>query len=350
MHAQCVPQSPFATFLAMSTASNTRFQAGTVACKRHTASTYRPLLQSILSFSLTLLYHLFEESLTNQHRRWPVIVAIVIGSLIVLSVLFCVARCLCCGAECACCCFRCCTDCCRSSGRSSRRNNAYSPAPQPVYQQPQPYSAPYSSAAPPTYSTKPQFARFDASRKGPGGGDQDSLPAMPSWDAATSHKVEVEEEEPEDDGTELQHLDPHNNKPGSPSYPAAAATMRSNQPTPAQAYGGAGAIPGYAHPNSSSDLAANNYSASNLSQRQNPYATNPPYHNPQGPYSPPRSPPQRQDYGYAHSSAGYTPSGTTEYEQSSSPTAYAPKQYQAYGGGGAGGTERKPVQGSWKDV
>ncbi|KAI9688169.1 MAG: hypothetical protein M1822_001675 [Bathelium mastoideum] len=295
----------------------------------------------------------WDSCMQKAYCKWPVIVAIIIGSLIVLSVLFCVARCLCCGAECACCCFRCCTDCCRSSGRSNRRNNAYAPAPQPAYQQPQPYSTPYSSAAPPTYSTKPQFARFDASKKGGvGGRDADSLPAMPSWDDATSHKVEVEEEE-ELEGTEMQHLDPHNNTPGahSPQYPAAAA------------------MPGYAadnnHPTSSSNLSyppssqANPYGA-NASQSSPYRTTSPPYHAQQH-YSPPVSPPAQHGYaspppqlqpGYADSSYGYAPSGSTRYEPSG---AYAPPQYQAYGGGtatnGSGaGIERKPVQGSWRDI
>ncbi|KAL9092888.1 MAG: hypothetical protein Q9165_004306 [Trypethelium subeluteriae] len=296
--------------------------------------------------------------------------------------------------------------CCGSS-RSKRRDD-YGPSSAPLYQQPQPYTTPYSSAAPPTYSTKPQFARFDVSKKGGvGGPHDDALPAMPSWDDATSHKVEVEEDEPEGEGTEMQHLDPSNNQPGTHPTP-----MRSQQNTPTNLYGGAAsaAIPGYAANNNNNNNNNNNYSRSNLSQpssQANPYATNQqhasPYHTSPSPtysrpaastapYSPPVSPPQpgyrgspvaagsgyvspppvqhQQQGGYAssaysESNYGYAPSGSTRYEPSNAGTAYQgaggaapyqPKQYQAYGGGAssptaaAQGMERKPVQGSWKDI
>ncbi|KAL9062427.1 MAG: hypothetical protein Q9157_008929, partial [Trypethelium eluteriae] len=83
---------------------------------------------------------------------------------------------------------------------------------------------------------------------------------MPSWNDATNHKVEVEEEEPEGEGTEMQHLDPSNNTPG--THPA---PIRSQQGTPTNLYGGAAgaAIPGYAANHGTSN---NNYSHSNLSQ------------------------------------------------------------------------------------
>lgn len=160
-------------------------------------------------------------------NRWPVIVGIVIGSLVLLSVLYCFARCLCCGAECACCCFKCCAGCC-GSGRNKKHkqlesgpntpynggpgggpgpgmpmyNNQYQAAPQPVYHNP--------------YS---QTATFESAKV-----HEDSLPAMPSWENASSRKVEIIE----DQKTESHELEKLNavgraETPPSPTLPGFAA-------------------------------------------------------------------------------------------------------------------------------
>ncbi|KAI9708225.1 MAG: hypothetical protein M1820_004179 [Bogoriella megaspora] len=286
---------------------------------------------------------------------------------------------------------------CCGSGRSHKRNN-YAPAPHPAYQTP--YTTPYQSAAPPSYSNnKPQFARFDVSKGNKG--NEDTLPAMPSWDNATSHKVEVEDDP---DEHEMEHLDPQNNKPGThpsePAYPPSAAQGQNPY-----GYGGAAgsyynngpqrdinqpqSSPYSAHPsspyhNSSSPTGYNNDATSpQQGYRGLPIATGGSYASPppqnQGYRSPP--PAQQQQYGGAYGGAGggyhTAPSVSpvqrtgTAYSESnySAPSGYAPTEvsnsgygneaggqapyqprgYQAYGGGQQG-VDRKPVNGSWRDV
>jgi hypothetical protein len=177
--------------------------------------------------------------------RWPVIVAIIVGGIIAFSVVWCIARCICCGAECAICCCKCCTCCCGSSGSSHKRMKSDAkgyPPPQPYPQQPypqqsyppqQPYASPniyaearsfappppppapvntqYSQPTPrlerqptnpnfnpqinPKFAPKspeqPQFATFDAHSKPV---NEDALPQMPSWSDARDVHVQVEEE------------------------------------------------------------------------------------------------------------------------------------------------------------
>lgn len=181
--------------------------------------------------------------------RWPVIVAIIVGGIIAFSVVWCIARCICCGAECAICCCKCCTCCCGSSGSSHKRMKSdgkgypppqpypqqsypQQPFPQQSYPQQQPYASPnpyaearsfappppppapvntqYSQPAPtmtrrptnpnfnpqvnPKFAPKespeqPQFATFDAHSKPV---NEDALPQMPTWSDARD--VHVEEE------------------------------------------------------------------------------------------------------------------------------------------------------------
>ena len=119
-----------------------------------------------------------------------------VGSLILLSILFCLVQCLCCGVSCAkmlCC-------CCRGCGRGSREKprqfrDDYRQMPPTPYQG---YQAPmaYGGA---------QTATFDTSKKI----HEDSLPAMPSWDNARTHRVEdhsVSEKQFED--VEMGRLQP----------------------------------------------------------------------------------------------------------------------------------------------
>ena len=115
--------------------------------------------------------------------RWPAIIGIVVGSLIVLSLLFCLVQCLCCGYSCMqalCCCCKCGRG--GSRQRSSRYKDDYSQMPATPYNgyQPPPASMMYSG---------PQTATFDSGNKKV---NEDSLPAMPSWDNARTHHVEDE--------------------------------------------------------------------------------------------------------------------------------------------------------------
>lgn len=116
--------------------------------------------------------------------RWPVIIGIVIASLIVLSIVWCCVRCLCCGLSCCCECFSCltCCDSCRGRRKSPRSNYADGP---PAFA---PYQGYQPAPNPPAYEP-PRFATFDAPSKN-GNIHEDSLPAMPSWDSATSRRVE----------------------------------------------------------------------------------------------------------------------------------------------------------------
>jgi hypothetical protein len=142
-----------------------------------------------------------------------------------LSVVICIARCICCGAECAICCCKCCTCCCPSGGGRSSGHKRMKSEPTPAYP---PYGAmppanPYAqahAAAPPapldprplnqqyrahdapafvpvpTYAPapvqeRPQFATFESPRKPV---NEDALPAMPSWGDARDRHVEYEEQ------------------------------------------------------------------------------------------------------------------------------------------------------------
>lgn len=131
--------------------------------------------------------------------RWPAIIGIVIGSLIVLSIVFCCVRCLCCGLECCCGCFSCFNSCCPGPRRHKGSKYADGPSSYHGYQ---------PAPAPPTYEP-PKFASFDVSKKG-GKTNGDSLPAMPSWDNAKTHKVEDHSY----DDVEMGRLDPHSQMSG----------------------------------------------------------------------------------------------------------------------------------------
>jgi len=122
-----------------------------------------------------------------------VIIGIIIASVVTISIIICCVRCLCYGLSC--CCFR-------GRGRKRARYadapSAFNPAP---YQGYQPANSPHGYAP-------PQFAQFDASRdRNTMGGkvNEDSLPAMPSWDNAKDRKVLDESHE---DDVELGKLDP----------------------------------------------------------------------------------------------------------------------------------------------
>jgi len=143
-------------------------------------------------------YSSWDTCMTKAYCKWPAIIGIIIGSLILLSLLWCVFRCLCFGAECCCGCLSCCNACCPS--RRKRRNDGYyqQPPPQSGYQ---PYPQ-YQSPQPPIYvsggagyrgAPTAQTATFDAPSKN-GQYNEDALPPMPSWDHGVSRRVEEEVE------------------------------------------------------------------------------------------------------------------------------------------------------------
>ncbi|KIX98311.1 uncharacterized protein Z520_05612 [Fonsecaea multimorphosa CBS 102226] len=130
----------------------------------------------------------WDKCMQKSYCKWPVIAAIVIGSLILLSVLFCVARCLCCGVEICSCCLSCCGGCCRggrSRDRPTKFKDDYTRMPPAPYQGYQPAPSPMAYGNP----NVPQFATFDdPSTKRMI--NEDALPPMPSWDTATKRRVE----------------------------------------------------------------------------------------------------------------------------------------------------------------
>lgn len=146
-------------------------QAGPSACQKPTASTQDPSVSTLPDGNESLL----------TLDRWPVIAGIVIAITVFALAAYC--------------CFRC---CCRG-GRRSRRNRAgtasmFNPAPYMGYQ---PANNPNN--APPPYGEPPRFAQFDAGSHGKSV-NEDSLPAMPSWDNAQKKHVE-------DEDVEMSHLE-----------------------------------------------------------------------------------------------------------------------------------------------
>ncbi|KFG87450.1 hypothetical protein MANI_001795 [Metarhizium anisopliae] len=133
--------------------------------------------------------------------KWPVIGVIIVGSLIILSIVWCIVRCCCCGMSCCCSCFqclKCCGNCCGCCDPPGDRKNKYldNPYSPPNHDQSQGYrnQAPMQVHFHPPAQSKfepQQYAEFDVSKKG----DGDALPAMPSWERSGSKKVLVEEEE-----------------------------------------------------------------------------------------------------------------------------------------------------------
>ncbi|WPG97562.1 Hypothetical protein R9X50_00033900 [Acrodontium crateriforme] len=153
----------------------------------------------------------WDSCMSKSYCKWPVIAVIIVVSLIVFSIVWSIARCLCCGLECCCGCLACCNACCPSPRR--KRNEGYQQAPPSrTGDQPSNYWAQYATHPKPVYGSDgpagaasggyrgPSTATFDVpTRKGPGY-NEDALPAMPSWNNATSkhvmEEVELEEQPP----------------------------------------------------------------------------------------------------------------------------------------------------------
>lgn len=145
----------------------------------------------------------------------------------IFSVVWCVSRCLCCGLSCCCeCCYclKCCGNCCGCCDAPRGRKHKYLDEPfvpphhgaggggaykahEPMVAGPPtvpfaaaPSSSPFSTGRSDHAPMPPQYAEFDVSKKGAaGGGHEDALPVMPTWESAGSKKVLVEDEEVEMD-------------------------------------------------------------------------------------------------------------------------------------------------------
>lgn len=150
--------------------------------------------------------HSAQDANRTKSNRWPVIVGIIIGSVIVLAVLACVINCICCGYQCCMGCCSCCSCCCPSGRRRNKQPKYYDdppfhqpppPAPNPTYQ---------ASPAPPVYRGAVQTATFDNSKSPAAKVDEDALPAMPTWAGATDKRIEDSNSHHED--VEMEPLNP----------------------------------------------------------------------------------------------------------------------------------------------
>lgn len=106
--------------------------------------------------------------------KWPAIIGIIIGAAIIISILACCFRCLCCGLSFC--------PCGRRRSKRSKNPSGSSHFVSAPYQGYQPANNPHSHS-------QPQFAQFDVSKN-----NEDSLPAMPSWDSASQKRVLQEED------------------------------------------------------------------------------------------------------------------------------------------------------------
>ncbi|KAM0073759.1 hypothetical protein ACKRZS_014627 [Fusarium odoratissimum] len=132
--------------------------------------------------------------------KWPVIGVMIIGGLIIFSIVWCIIRCCCCGLSCCCSCcqcLKCCGNCCGACDppRSATKHLDDPYAPQGQHhgyrsEPPMNSSAPQYGVTKPMRSEPPQYAEFETSK----GRDDDALPEMPSWEGASSKKVEVHTE------------------------------------------------------------------------------------------------------------------------------------------------------------
>lgn len=233
---------------------------------------------------------------------------------------------------------RCCTCCCRSSNSPRSRPQA----------QPVPYNQPYQyqSAAPPQYTAGPQYAQFDAPSKGGYRSvNEDSLPAMPGWEDATSRQIE-DHDHREDEAVEMSKLGTHTQQT-QPMLPRVTMTSVDSPYGRDDQYTGDLGVPqrGYG-------------------QQQNPYTYNP------APVSPvyaqqnyPAYPPAQNDYprtsyapqlttnyGYNRVSAHDNPVSPSVYS-SHAENEYAPRAPPSYHSRAPSqGIGRKPVQGSWREI
>ncbi|KAL3460243.1 hypothetical protein BJX64DRAFT_290410 [Aspergillus heterothallicus] len=170
----------------------------------------------------------WDKCMEKTYCKWPVIVGIIIGGVILLSVVACIVNCLCCGIRC---CTGCCGCCCPSPRpkRTKYADDPYHHQPPPMPQMPQMppqnhgYQAGYqggyqSPQAPPTYRGA-QVARFDTpSSPGHSKINEDALPAMPSWDSAVTRRVE--DTTPHSESVEMEPLNPVSRPPHrTPSAP-----------------------------------------------------------------------------------------------------------------------------------
>ena len=258
------------------------------------------------------------------------IIAIIIASVVAISIIICCARCLCCGLSCCCDCLSCFRGRGRKRARYADAPSAFNPAP---YQGYQPANSPHGYRP-------PQFAQFDTGRnRNTIGGkvNEDSLPAMPSWDNATERKVFDETHE---EDVEMGKLDPQK-----------APMLAHQAPAPTTGYSHTGlpspGMPYQQHSATQGGDVGSHYGPGSPSPYSHNSSTGPQqYHSPDDVLVH-HSMPSQQAY------SAYAPSESTRYEPSTvyggqetgtaypSQSTYTPNVLQA---------GRQPAGGSFRDV
>ncbi|PHH68855.1 hypothetical protein CDD82_225 [Ophiocordyceps australis] len=234
-------------------------------------------------YSVKKAFSSWDNCMKATFCKWPVIALIIVGSLILIGILWCIIRCACCGLSCCCSCcrcFKCCGNCCGCCDAPGQRKHKYLDEPYVPpnhgYQPNAPMQPPFASApAKQPVFEPPQYAQFDVSKK-PG---DDSLPQMPSWEGGSSKHVLLDHDEVE--MTDLNKPPPSNSSLATPS------------------------------PGLTTNVAAEAQSPMGYMPSRNPQAMSP------GRPSP--------DYNH-HNYGPYGPSSPQEYDNLSSAYGYAPQQ------------------------
>ncbi|EEH05808.1 conserved hypothetical protein [Histoplasma capsulatum G186AR] len=164
----------------------------------------------------------WDNCMAKTYCKWPVVIGIAIGSIILIGVIWGIVACACCGYTCCKGCCACCSCCCPSRDKSHNRTK-FADEPSAYNARNRRHSTGYQRPpAPPVYdshhSTPAKFAQFDTVHPRSKSND-DALPQMPTWDSAKTRRVE--EVSPPSD-VEMNRLDPatgQNFKPQSFSRP-----------------------------------------------------------------------------------------------------------------------------------
>ena len=332
-------------------------------------------------------------SMSKAYCKWPVVAAIIIGALIVLHLVVSLVRCMCCGLECCFACCACCNACCPSPRGSSRKDSGGTYKQQPQWPQgPQPYGFVNPMAYGPPAGTG-GVATFDAPSKSMGMGartvTEDSLPIMPTWESASTRRVEDPDAIAEEEDADAHlHQEQAAHAEGGQSYAMstmnptgdeARQSLLAPQPqrpiqqsalqNPVQSpydYQDTGyhspAQNGFEGRQAQQNYAANPYQDNtyhyNIPQQGISHATPAPSYHTQQPMSPyqqrpayPAQPPQQTDNYYGanpYQASQYQQQPT--YEADTSYNSYAPQRASSGGWGEGGVIDRRPVNGSWRDV
>ncbi|KAI0022591.1 hypothetical protein F4780DRAFT_185096 [Xylariomycetidae sp. FL0641] len=175
-----------------------------------------------------LAFSSWDNCMQADFCKWPVIAVIAVVGLILVSIVWCIVRCCCCGLSCCCECFRClrcCGNCCGCCDPPRSKGHMYLDEPYvpPHHDQAYRNEPPMHYPSTPAYSTPkdgaPQYATFDSGDKK----DADALPAMPTWGDADSKQVLIEEE-----AVEMEPL--KKPPPTQPSLARSASHATTNSP------------------------------------------------------------------------------------------------------------------------